>query len=98
MSAELAAVFREMERSTAAGTPPESAIATKDREVLAFLDATFHDSAAAPPGDRDRLLAAPRPALGTPGVADRAHGVHTVLDALADHVDLADPATERTVN
>lgn len=98
VSAEVAAVFREMERSTAAGTRPESAIATKDREVLVFLDAAFHDSAAAPPGDRDRFLAALRPALGTPGAADRAHEVYTMLDALADHVDLADPATERAVD
>lgn len=94
VSPELGEFFAELARSTADREGPESAMAAKDRELLALIDTT------APPEDRDRLLAAMRPALTTPGAVERAHEVYALLDALADAdiADLADPRTESAVD
>ncbi|GAA1918849.1 MerR family transcriptional regulator [Streptomyces durmitorensis] len=91
VSPELGDFFAELARSTAGRDGPESAMAAKDRELLALIDTT------APREDRDRLLAAMRPALTTPGAVERAHEVYALLDALAD-ADLADPRTEAAVD
>lgn len=91
VSPELGAFFAEMARSTAGREGPESAMAAKDRELLALIDTT------APQEDRDRLLAAMSPALTTPGAVERAHEVYALLDALAD-TDLADPRAEAAVD
>ncbi|MGW7075980.1 MerR family transcriptional regulator [Streptomyces sp. NPDC054871] len=90
VSPELGAFFAEMARSTAGREGPESAMAAKDRELLALIDTT------APPEDRDRFMAALHPALSTPDAVERAHEVYALLDALAD-ADLADPRTEAAV-
>lgn len=91
VSPELGEFFAEMARSTADREGPESAMAAKDRELLALIDTT------APREDRDRLLAAMSPALTTPGAVERAHEVYALLDALAD-TDLGDPRTEAAVD
>ncbi|MGW6059335.1 MerR family transcriptional regulator [Streptomyces sp. NPDC055189] len=92
VSPELGEFFAEMARSTAGRDGPESAMAARDRELLSLIDTT------APPEDRDRLLAAMRPALTTPEAVERAHEVYALLDALADDTDLADPRTEAAVD
>ncbi|MFH8486023.1 MerR family transcriptional regulator [Streptomyces longisporoflavus] len=91
VSPELGEFFAEVTRSTAGREGPESAMAAKDRELLALIDTT------APAEDRDRLLAAMRPALSTPEAVERAHEVYRLLDELAD-IDLADPRTEAAVD
>lgn len=90
VSPQLGEFFAEMARSTAGREGPESAMAAKDRELLALIDTT------APPEDRDKLLAALHPALTTPGAVERAHEVYTLLDALAE-ADPADPGTDAAV-
>ncbi|MFE6162374.1 MerR family transcriptional regulator [Streptomyces sp. NPDC056486] len=91
VSPELGEFFAEVARSSVGRTGPESAMAAKDRELLALIDTT------APPEDRDRLLAAMRPALATPEAVERAHEVYALLDALAD-TDLADARTDAAVD
>lgn len=91
VSPELGEFFAEVARSTAEREGPESVMAARDRELLALIDTT------APPEDRDRLLAAMRPALATPGAVERANEVYRLLDELAD-TDLADPRTEAAVD
>ncbi|MFF1676211.1 MerR family transcriptional regulator [Streptomyces sp. NPDC058256] len=83
VSPELTALFGEMADATAHG--PESAMAAKDREMLALIDTT------ADPEDRDRLLAALRVAFAAPGAVERAHKAYALLDELAD----ADPGDPR---
>ncbi|MER5253788.1 MerR family transcriptional regulator [Streptomyces sp. NPDC002855] len=94
VSPELGAFFAEMARSTAGREGPESAMAAKDRELLALIDTT------APQEDRDRLLAAMSPALTSPDAVERAHEVYALLDALAgpDVAGLGDPRTEAAVD
>ncbi|WP_409062644.1 MerR family transcriptional regulator [Streptomyces sp. SYP-A7185] len=94
VSPELGEFFAEVARSTPGREGPESPMAVKDRELLALIDTT------ARPEDRDKLLAALRPALTTPGAVERAHEVYALLDALAyaDLADLADPRTEAAVD
>ncbi|WP_190081442.1 MerR family transcriptional regulator [Streptomyces longisporoflavus] len=91
VSPELGEFFAEVSRSTADREGPESVMAAKDRELLALIDTT------APAEDRDRLLAAMRPALTTPEAVERANEVYRLLDGLAD-TDLADPRTEAVVD
>ncbi|MGW5862494.1 MerR family transcriptional regulator [Streptomyces sp. NPDC055239] len=91
VSPELGEFFAEVARSSVGRTGPESAMAAKDRELLALIDTT------APPEDRDRLLAAMRPALATPEAVERAHEVYALLDALVD-TDLADPRTDAAMD
>ncbi|MEU6768591.1 MerR family transcriptional regulator [Streptomyces sp. NPDC046853] len=91
VSPELGEFFAEVARSTAEREGPESVMAARDRELLALIDTT------APPEDRDRLLAAMRPALATPGAVERANEVYRLLDELAD-TDLADPRTQAAVD
>ncbi|MEU6675696.1 MerR family transcriptional regulator [Streptomyces sp. NPDC046925] len=91
VSPELGEFFAEVARSTAEREGPESVMAARDRELLAVIDTT------APPEDRDRLLAAMRPALATPGAVERANEVYRLLDELAD-TDLADPRTQAAVD
>ena len=55
-----------------------SPMAAKDREVLALIDT------AAPPEERERLMAVLLPALSGPGALDAARDVYARLDALAD--------------
>ncbi|MFC5802928.1 hypothetical protein [Streptomyces formicae] len=52
-------------------------MAAKDRELLALLDTVT------PADERDRLLGAMRRMTEAPGVADQAHEVYALLDALA---------------
>lgn len=94
VSPELGEFFAEMARSTADREGPESAMAAKDRELLALIDTT------APQEDRDRLLAAMSPALTTPGAVERAHEVYALLDVLGGtgFADLTDPRTEAAVD
>lgn len=94
VSPQLGEFFAEMARSGADRAGPESAMAAKDRELLALIDTT------APPEDRDRLMAALHPALSTPDAVERAHEVYALLDTLADAdlADLADPRTEAAVD
>ncbi|MCF3125086.1 MerR family transcriptional regulator [Streptomyces arenae] len=91
VSPELADLFGEMARASAEHAVPHSAMAEQDRAFLALLDTT------AAPEDRDAFLAAMRPALTSPGAAERAHEVYVRLDALAD-ADLADPRTDDAVD
>ncbi|MGP3771881.1 MerR family transcriptional regulator [Streptomyces sp. SDT5-1] len=55
-----------------------SPMAAKDREVLALIDT------AAPPEERERLMAVLLPTLSGPGALDAARDVYARLDALAD--------------
>jgi DNA-binding transcriptional MerR regulator len=80
-SPELAAIFGDL------APHPESAMAAKDREVLALLET------AAAPEDRARLLSALRAAADAPGAPERAYEAYALLDALAD-ADPADPRVE----
>lgn len=91
VSPQLGEFFAEMARSGAGREGPESAMAAKDRELLALIDTT------APPEERDRFMAALHPALSTPEAVERAHEVYALLDALAE-ADLADPRTEAAVD
>ncbi|MCX5382766.1 MerR family transcriptional regulator [Streptomyces sp. NBC_00083] len=79
-SPELADLFAEL-----GADPAGSAMAAKDREVLALL------TAAADPEERDRLLAAVRSTAAAPGAAGQVREVYALLDALAD----ADPSDPR---
>ncbi|MFE9553286.1 MerR family transcriptional regulator [Streptomyces sp. NPDC006692] len=82
LSPELADLFARW------GVPETgSAMAAKDRELLAFLETV------AGPGERARLMTAMRAAAAAPGAAERAHEVYALLDGLAD-ADPADPRVE----
>ncbi|MFE0131453.1 MerR family transcriptional regulator [Streptomyces sp. NPDC059037] len=90
VSPELAEFFGEM--GLAAGHReghPGSAMAAKDRELLALIET------AAPAQDRDRLLAALRPVLEGPQAVEAAYDVYARLEALAD-VDPGDPRVDET--
>lgn len=81
VSAELAALFRGM------GDLSDSPMAVKDREMLAFIEAT------APEEERERLLGMLTGALGAPGAVERAASAYALLDALAD-AEPDDPRVE----
>ncbi|CAM5235940.1 hypothetical protein SALBM135S_00618 [Streptomyces alboniger] len=91
VSPELARFFGEMSRTAAAGGGPVSAMAEKDREMLALIDTTTSSE------DRKRFYAAMGPALA-PDAVERAHDVYARLDALATRTDLGDPAVDRAVD
>ncbi|MGW0463934.1 MerR family transcriptional regulator [Streptomyces sp. NPDC003027] len=69
------------------GEVPASAMAAKDRELLALLDTV------APEEERGRLMEAMRGMTETPEALERAHDVYARLDALAE----ADPDDPRVV-
>ncbi|MPY59585.1 MerR family transcriptional regulator [Streptomyces spongiae] len=85
VSPELAALFREMAERDGEGYA--SAMAAKDREVLAFIET------AAPPEERERMLESLRAAFEVPGAVERAKRVYALLDDLAD-ADIDDPRVE----
>ncbi|MFS8201651.1 MerR family transcriptional regulator [Streptomyces sp. CWNU-52B] len=85
VSPELAAIFSELTRH------PEPAMAAKDREMIALLEAV------ATPEDREHLLSALRATADTPGVLERTHAAYALLDALAD-ADPADPRVEEAAH
>ncbi|MER7000586.1 MerR family transcriptional regulator [Streptomyces sp. NPDC000410] len=64
---------------------PESAMAAKDREMLALFDTVM------PAEERERFMAGLRTVTEAPGAVERAHEVYAMLDALAD----AEPADPR---
>ncbi|MEV8591718.1 MerR family transcriptional regulator [Streptomyces sp. NPDC052012] len=81
VSVELAALFQGM------GDLSDSPMAVKDREVLAFIEAT------APEEERERLLGMLTGALRAPGAVERAASAYALLDALAD-AEPDDPRVE----
>ncbi|MEU9100596.1 MerR family transcriptional regulator [Streptomyces sp. NPDC048361] len=83
-SPELADLFAEL---GTASEPAGSAMAAKDRELLALM------TTAAPPEERERLLAAVRNTAAAPGAVEQAQEVYALLDALAD-ADPSDPRVE----
>jgi DNA-binding transcriptional MerR regulator len=87
VSPELAAIFDEMARTAAGRQGPGSAMAAKERELLAFLDAT------AGQGHRDWLLAMTRSLSSDPAAMARAYEIYARLDELAD-ADPGDPRVE----
>jgi DNA-binding transcriptional MerR regulator len=78
VSAELAAVFDDMARASAARPGPEPAMAAKERELLALLDST------AGAGHRDWLLAMMRALSTDEDAMARAYEIYAGLDELAD--------------
>ncbi|MET9778636.1 MerR family transcriptional regulator [Streptomyces sp. NPDC006367] len=72
VSPELAGLFSGM------GDVSGSPMAVRDREVLALLEGTLA------PGERERLLATLRGALGSPEAVARAREAYALLDGLAD--------------
>ncbi len=85
VSAELAALFREMGDTSPPG--PESPMAAMDREVLALIETT------ASPEERERMLASFRGTFDVPGGVERAHRAYALLDELVD-ADVDDPRVE----
>ncbi|TVL89979.1 MerR family transcriptional regulator [Streptomyces sp. SAJ15] len=78
VSEELAALFGEMARASAARPGPEPAMAAQERELLALIDST------APPEARARLHAMLGEAAAAPGAIERAYEVYALLEELAD--------------
>jgi DNA-binding transcriptional MerR regulator len=78
VSPELAAIFDDMARTAAGRQGPESAMAARERELLAFLDAT------AGQGHRDWLLAMTHALSTDPEAMARAYEFYARLDGLAD--------------
>ncbi|MGA5562773.1 MerR family transcriptional regulator [Streptomyces platensis] len=78
VSDELAALFAEMARTTAARPGPEPAMASKEREVLALLE-----SMAGEEGNK-RMVELLGEATAAPGAMERAYEVYGLLDALVD--------------
>ncbi|GGZ50855.1 MerR family transcriptional regulator [Streptomyces bluensis] len=85
VSPELTAFFREVAEQDGEGYA--SAMAAKDREILALIET------GAPPEVRETLLASMRAAFEAPGAVERAHRAYALLDALAD-ADPGDPRVE----
>lgn len=85
VSAELSSLFRAMAGKDGEGYA--SAMAAKDREVLAFIET------AAPPEEREKMLVSLRAAFEMPGAVERTQRVYALLDALAD-ADTDDPRVE----
>ncbi|MFD5426554.1 MerR family transcriptional regulator [Streptomyces sp. NPDC127084] len=86
LSPELTALFANVDEAMAGR--PASAMAAKDREILALLDT-------ATPGDgREQLVGAMRRLTEAPGVVDRVYEVYALLDALAD-AEPDDPRVEQ---
>ncbi|WP_320774913.1 MerR family transcriptional regulator [Streptomyces sp. CRN 30] len=87
VSAELAALFREMAEASPPGAA--SVMAARDRELLALMDT------AAAPEAREKLLASIRRASEVPDAAERANRAYALLDELAD-AEADDPRVEAT--
>jgi DNA-binding transcriptional MerR regulator len=85
VSAELAAIFDDMARADADREGPESAMAAKDRELLALLEAS------ASPGHREWFAALTHALNADPEAMDRAYEIYARLDELAGIDDLGDP-------
>ncbi|MEX2974257.1 MerR family transcriptional regulator [Streptomyces sp. C184] len=78
VSDELAAVFREMARTSAARPGPEPAMAAKEREVLALLESTGQEAG------RRRMADLLGQMTAEPGAMERMYEVYGLLDALAE--------------
>lgn len=87
VSDELAAMFREMARTSATLPGPEPAMAAKEREVLALLES-------AGDGAGERVAGMLGDFAAAPGAMERAYEVYGLLDALAT-VAPDDPQVER---
>ncbi|WP_107644842.1 MerR family transcriptional regulator, partial [Streptomyces sp. Ru87] len=90
VSPEFAAVFAEMARASAARPGPEPAMAVKERELFAMLDAS------AAPEQRDWALALVRHIAGDPEAAARAYEIYALMDELAT-ARPDDPRVEQAV-
>ncbi|MFE1775191.1 MerR family transcriptional regulator [Streptomyces sp. NPDC059008] len=77
VSDELAAVFGEMARTSAARPGPEPAMAAKEREVLALMESMAGGK------EGSRVVALLQEATSTPGAMERTYEVYGLLDALA---------------
>ncbi|MFD5736595.1 MerR family transcriptional regulator [Streptomyces sioyaensis] len=77
VSDELAAVFGEMARTSAARPGPEPAMAAKEREVLALLESTGQ-------AGRRRMADLLGKMTAEPGAMERMYEVYGLLDALAE--------------
>ncbi|MFE1176526.1 MerR family transcriptional regulator [Streptomyces sp. NPDC058773] len=88
VSDELAALFAEMARTSAAQPGPEPAMASKERELLALLESTGGE------GGNQRMLEMLGQATAEPGAMARMYEVYGLLDALVD-VGVDDPRVEQ---
>ncbi|MEU9119349.1 MerR family transcriptional regulator [Streptomyces sp. NPDC048506] len=88
VSDELAAMFREMARTSAARPGPEPAMAATEREVLALLESTGG-------GAGTRVTEVLGAVTAAPGAMERAYEVYGLLDALVE-VPPDDPRVART--
>ncbi|GGU52504.1 MerR family transcriptional regulator [Streptomyces albospinus] len=77
VSEQLADLFGEMARASAALPGPEPAMAARERELLALLDASGDDRA------QGAMAAALREMFTAPGSMERAYVAYGLLDALA---------------
>ncbi|MFE7315636.1 MerR family DNA-binding transcriptional regulator [Streptomyces sp. NPDC057555] len=77
VSEQLAELFGEMARASAQLPGPEPAMAARERELLALLDASGDSRA------RGMLAAAMRETFAAPGALERAYAVYGMLDELA---------------
>ncbi|MFJ9414393.1 MerR family transcriptional regulator [Streptomyces sp. NPDC101227] len=82
VSDELAALFGEMARTSAARPGPEPAMAAKEREVLALLESTAGGAADGAAGKR--MVELLGEASAAPGAMERTYEVYGLLDALAE--------------
>ncbi|WP_328387111.1 MerR family transcriptional regulator [Streptomyces sp. NBC_00400] len=78
VSDELAALFAEMARASAAHPGPEPAMAAKEREVLALLESTGEAE-----GNK-RMVELLGEAVAAPGAMQQMYEVYGLLDALAE--------------
>ncbi|WP_043264132.1 MerR family transcriptional regulator [Streptomyces sp. CT34] len=76
VSEQLAEVFGEMARTSAALPGPEPAMAVRDREVLALLETAGGERAQA------ALAAALREVFAVPGAMERAYAAYGLMDGL----------------
>ncbi|GAA5615711.1 MerR family transcriptional regulator [Streptomyces platensis] len=87
VSDELAALFAEMARTSAARPGPEPAVASKEREVLALLESMGGEEG------NQRMVELLGQTTAAPGAMERAYEVYGLLDALVD-AGTADPRVE----
>lgn len=78
VSDELAALFAEMARTSAARPGPEPAVASKEREVLALLESMGGEEGS------KRMVELLGETTAAPGAMERAYEVYGLLDALVD--------------
>ncbi|MEE1753248.1 MerR family transcriptional regulator [Streptomyces sp. SP18CS02] len=91
LSPQLAGLFEDMTRAAAALPGPEPAMAARDREMLALLDAVAPDEE----DGMAQLVAALRRTMRAPGAVERAYDLYARLDAL-DGAAPGDPAVAET--